>query len=97
MYLQTSVINKYCELVNKVKTQNLSEKEVIFKINMDLDLGKRVYTFNNGDYLIQYFDLVFKVSGFRVVSLYRDRYNKKIHVSESDKKEYLAEIERECA
>lgn len=97
MYIQQSVIDKYIKLVKKEKTQNTTEREILFRINADLDLGKKVYTFSNGDYLIQYFDLVFKCSGFRCVSLYRDIYNKPYIVPTDTKKRYIEEIESEVA
>lgn len=97
MYIQESVIKKYKELVNPVKIEGLTERELLWKINRDLDLGKRVYTKQNGEYLVQYFDLVYTICGFRCVSVYRDKFNKRVIVPKEVKQKYYQELMEEIA
>lgn len=96
-YIQQAVISKYKTLVNPIKIEGLSDKEVLFKIKCDLDLGKRVYTKKNGDYLIHYFDLVFVISNFRCVNVYRDKFNNRYIVPNDVKRQYFNELIKEIA
>lgn len=91
MYIKQSVIEKYQKLVNPKKIENATQEEIMFKIRMDMELGKRVYTFSDGSYLIHYFDMVFKCKGFRCIDVYRDVYNKPYTVKKQAREQYMKE------
>jgi len=97
MYVQESVISSYKKLVNQEKIQGLSERELLFKINKCLDLGRKVFTYSDGSYLVQYYDLVFKCEGFRCVKVYRDSHNKPYIISGKAKKQYMEELMEDIA